>query len=167
VVTVVTRDDVVDIYEVREVLEGLAARRFAERAPAADLRRLEGTLDEIRAAAAEDDYNAMLAAKNNFYDALLEGAGNDVVRSTLMMLRSRISLLRGATLRQPGRLHSTVVEIEAILEAIRARDAARAEDVSQLHVRNAAQVALSRWDAGRDDDATVPDAPRAAAPTAG
>jgi DNA-binding GntR family transcriptional regulator len=143
IVSVVTHADATDIYEVREVLEGLSARRFAERAGDEHRSRLHEILDELRNAARDNDHRRALSIKDDFYDVLLDGAGNSVVRATLEGLRSRISMLRNASLSQPGRLRNTVAEIEELIEAMDARDADRAEQASRSHVRNAAAVALT------------------------
>jgi DNA-binding GntR family transcriptional regulator len=141
-VTVISADDAADIYELREVLEGIAAKRFAERATDAEIAELERALWNIKAAAARGDHLAALAAKEPFYNVLLGGSGNTAIRSTLKALQTRISMLRASTMAHATRLPESTREIEAIVEAIKARDGRSARRASSVHVRNAGQLAV-------------------------
>jgi DNA-binding GntR family transcriptional regulator len=152
-VTVISADDAADIYELREVLEGIAAKRFAERATDAEIAELEQALWNIKAAAAKGDHVAALAAKEPFYNVLLGGSGNTAIRSTLKTLQTRISMLRASTMAQVGRLAESTQEIEAIVEAIKARDGRAARRASALHVRNARHHAVLILQMGSDSDA--------------
>ncbi len=71
----VSRSDVVALYEVRGVLEGLAGKLFAERATADQSSGLGEALD-VLAAALQQRANCaeVLEAKDGYYDTLLEGA---------------------------------------------------------------------------------------------
>ena len=66
-----------ELYEVRAVLEGMAARQFAERATDLNMRALRRAFEGIekRARSGEASSQAMLEAKKRFYDALFDGAG--------------------------------------------------------------------------------------------
>ena len=79
VVTVITPQQAVGIYQVREVLEGLAAELFATNASAADRQMLRRALDEVRIAYESGDVLTRLAAKKHFYDCLIKGSGNEAL----------------------------------------------------------------------------------------
>ncbi|MFC4942989.1 GntR family transcriptional regulator [Pseudonocardia sp. GCM10023141] len=144
IVTVLTRVDAVALYEVRAVVEALAARLFAERATADERALLRGRLAELDTAL--DDPAAglvhTLAAKDAYYEALLDGAHNEVLRSTLRGVHARTSLLRGLTLQAPGRSADTRRELHAITDAAATGDGDGAWRASEEHVRSAAAVAL-------------------------
>jgi DNA-binding GntR family transcriptional regulator len=139
VVASLTREEARDLYAVRAILEGLAARRFAERATddeVADLLKsctlIEATLGTGR------DVTEMMEAKSGFYAVLFAGAHSEIVVSLLTALHARISFMRARTLAQPGRPEETIAEIRRIADFIAARDAAGAEAESTAHVRSAA-----------------------------
>jgi DNA-binding GntR family transcriptional regulator len=132
-----------ELYEVRAVLEGMAARQFAERASDLHLRELRRALQGIEACAARGSAgNEMLVAKRAFYDVLFDGAGNATVQEIVGGLQARIALLRATSLAQPGRLARTVEEVRAIVEALEARDASRAVEACVAHVEEAGRTAL-------------------------
>jgi DNA-binding GntR family transcriptional regulator len=74
VVSAPTRKQAEELYETRALLEGLAGRLFARRASEVDRRRLWECFEEIeRAVDDSSDTWEMLAAKNRFYEVLLQG----------------------------------------------------------------------------------------------
>ena len=129
VVAVLSAVDAAALYEVRAVLEALAGRAFAERATPRQR-------DALRAALAD-----VLAAKDRFYDALLDGAHNEVARTALRGVHARTSLLRGLTLRAAGRPAQTRRELRAIADAAVSGDGSAAWHACEDHVRSAAAVA--------------------------
>jgi len=142
------------LYEVREALEGLAARLVAERGTSQAREELVRALDEVEQAYATGDVARMLAAKDHFYEALFRGSGNPVLHSLATTLHARISRLRVASLSQPGRPADSLAEVKAIVDAILRADPDRAEATCRWHVRRAAEVAvqgLRATEAGADD----------------
>jgi len=85
----------------------------------------------------------MLAAKDDFYDVLLEGAGNTAIRETLDSLRARVRLLRATSLSQPNRSAGTVSEIRDIVRAAEARNEDAMAAACEYHVNQAARSGLS------------------------
>lgn len=153
VVATVSAADAVSLYEVREVLEALAGRAFAERATAAQKATLQRRLKSFEAALDRGDLRAVLAAKEGFYDALLDGAGNPVARATLRGIHARTSMLRGMTLQAPGRSDHTRRELRAITRAATSGDPAAAWAACEEHVRSAAAVAMEQLPApGSEQD---------------
>lgn len=142
-VAVLTADEAADIYELRELLEGLATRHFVERASDQQVRELRDTVADVKRALAAGEIGRALDAKNDFYDVLMDGAGSSAVQSTLRLLRNRIKFLRTLSLSQPGRPSETADEVDAILHAIEARNVKEAVRLAQRHVRNAGQMALA------------------------
>ncbi len=108
----------------------------ADEAARDTLTAAHGTLARAYAAG---DLGAILDAKLAFYEALCAGAENSVARDLLGRLNARISLLRARSLADPGRKVASVAEIDALVSALLARDAARAAALAERHVMAAAQ----------------------------
>ncbi|HEX5957206.1 MAG TPA: GntR family transcriptional regulator [Hyphomicrobiaceae bacterium] len=142
VVSTISVAEAEQLYALRGLLEGFAGRTFAERRPKEPLRRLKTAVKALEQAAAGSDRGALIAAKTEFYDALLEGCGNAFVQQALKTLHNRVTLLRATSMTQPGRLAESLAEIRGIADAIAAGDAARAERSCISHIRSAAKVAL-------------------------
>jgi DNA-binding GntR family transcriptional regulator len=131
-----------EVYEVRALLEGAAAREFAERADEAQVAALLGAMVAVESS--ENNADALLNAKDAFYRVLFEGAGNTTIRQIIESLQARVAVLRASSLRAPDRPKQSVVEIRAIVEAIERRDAAAAAEAASFHVRQAAHTLFTQ-----------------------
>jgi DNA-binding GntR family transcriptional regulator len=143
VVAKVTREDAQALYEVREALEGLAARLFTERATAKQVADLQAALARLTAAFGEGDIRSIVGEATGFYDVLLEGCGNATIRDLIRSLQARVVFLRGTSMSRPGRAPGSLQEMRAIVEAIARRDADAAEAASKAHVRAARDSAMA------------------------
>ncbi|MCP9955381.1 GntR family transcriptional regulator [Actinomadura madurae] len=145
IVSVLTTDEAADIYEMRVALESLAVRRFVERATEEHMSRLRAALEELEAARKSEGADlARLIAKDELYKALFAGADSPPLTQMLTSLQGRLRRLRWTSLSAPGRLDRTIAEMRTLVEAIEERDVGRAMAASDLHVRNAAAIALAR-----------------------
>lgn len=154
VVRVPTLKEAEELYELRAVIEGLAGRRFAQRASEEQASELREAAEALASAhRSHQDITEILALKTNFYDVLFAGADSPTMESIAFGLRARVNVLRHLSLGTPGREEKSVREIEAIAEAVERRDPDAAERACVAHVRGASEVALdamSRWDLGPD-----------------
>jgi DNA-binding GntR family transcriptional regulator len=144
VVTVLTREEIEQLFEVRAALEALAAERFAERATPAERAALEASCDVVATAYAGDDVESWIDAKDAFYDALLTGAHNDLIRSTVVAIHARIQVLRGRSLSAPGRREHSIEEIREITHLVVSGQAAQAAVTARQHVERAAEAAFGQ-----------------------
>lgn len=135
-------NDVRSIYQVRGALEALAASLFAADATDEEIADLKEAVADVRAAYDSGDVGRMLERKQVFYDILIDGSRNTIIRSTLSTLNDRINNLRRLSLGSPDRTRKSIVEIETILDAITKRDAKKAFAASEAHVKEAAKAAL-------------------------
>lgn len=142
-VATLTLHDAENLYEVRRALESLAGTLFAERATDAQCTELVARLAGIKAAVASDDPGEKLAAKDRYYDVLLEGAGNEEIARMLRTVNARTQILRTLSFAAPGRNIKTVAEITRITAAAAVnRDPDEARSACEDHVRSAAEAAL-------------------------
>lgn len=132
-----------EIYQLRAVLEGLAARLFVRNATAAQLAELERATQELEAVYKDIARGPFLQAKTRFYDILLTGASNDLAAQVLRGIHARVSQLRLTSLADPSRVQVSLGEIHAILSALRARDEDAAWQACYQHVMNASEAALA------------------------
>ncbi|HEX8713996.1 MAG TPA: GntR family transcriptional regulator [Solirubrobacteraceae bacterium] len=152
IVAMPSREQALEVYEVRALLEGLVARECAENASAAQLQELRDAFSEFEASHESGDARLMLQAKSRFYDGMFDGAGNETVRSILESLQARVSVLRATTMTRPGRAPESVREIRAIVGAIEARDADAAASACSFHVRQAARTLISSQEPSRSSE---------------
>lgn len=141
-VSVITERTARSIYEVRAVLEGLAARLFARNATDAQVKALHESVNSL--AEVYDNFSAegFIAAKTRFYDILLEGGGNEVSADMLRRIHTRVSLLRVVSLSSAERAQQSIRELREFVDALEHRDEERAWRVCVAHVEAAAAAAM-------------------------
>ncbi len=131
-----------DLYLIRAVLEGLAARLFVQNADAAQIRSLENALDATEDAYKQNVPDRVLECKNKFYEVLFQGARSETLSSMLGTLYGRVSRWRALGHRHPGRSASRWKEsirgLRAMLAAIKKHDADLAEKLIREEVTKAA-----------------------------
>jgi DNA-binding GntR family transcriptional regulator len=146
IVRKLTRDEAKDLYLIRSVLEGLAARMFVANATRDDIVALSQALDETAVAYRDGDPEVVLEAKNRFYDILFRGAGSETLSSMIATLHARIWRWRALGLGHPrrsrGRSKEAVKGLRDLLKAIERRDADTAEEIARLEVSNAAKEVM-------------------------
>jgi DNA-binding GntR family transcriptional regulator len=142
VVRALTLVEAQDLYRIRAVLEGLAARLFVENADEAAVGRLQQALDVVATAYARGDAQEILETKNRFYEVLFEGAASETLSSMLGALHARIWRWRALGLSHPQRSgqrsRESVDGLRAVLAAIGSRDAEAAERITREEAQNAA-----------------------------
>ncbi|HEY0354106.1 MAG TPA: GntR family transcriptional regulator [Enterovirga sp.] len=143
-VSMLSARDAASIYEVRGVLEGLAAKLFAEKATPEQIQELSDSVDRLEAAYATQDVEQILVAKRAFYDVLLDGSQNVVIPSMLRTMNARITQLRRVSLSSPKRLPGSMREIRAVLKAIKSRDPEAAFQACLRHIEQASKVAIAK-----------------------
>jgi GntR family transcriptional regulator, trigonelline degradation regulator len=151
VVSLPTRTEAEELYELRALMEALVARQCAERASRRQISALGRAFARVEKTLLSDDkasLQARLEAKNEFYETLLVGAGNETVRRVLGQLQARISVLRATSLSAPGRSRDSVEEIRRIVEAVENHDGEAAAQAASHHVRQAAAVLFKALDDG-------------------
>jgi DNA-binding GntR family transcriptional regulator len=142
VVRALTPEEAKDLYRIRAVLEGLAARLFVENADEAAVQELQQALEVVAAAYASGNAQEILETKNRFYAVLFEGAASETLSSMLGALHARIWRWRALGLSHPQRSgvrsRESVDNLRAVLAAIRARDADAAERITREEAQHAA-----------------------------
>jgi GntR family transcriptional regulator, trigonelline degradation regulator len=141
-VSVVDAKTAEGIYQVRTVLEGLAARLFARNATAAQMKALRASVDKLAEVYSNFSADAFIVAKSEFYDILLRGAGNETATDMLKRIHTRVSQLRVVSLSSARRAEQSIRELRAFLDALEARDEDAAWRLCVAHVENAARAAL-------------------------
>jgi DNA-binding GntR family transcriptional regulator len=151
-------DEARQIYDVRCVLEAFAASGFAKNATEAQIDRLDAVLHRMREQVANPDSRTLIRLKQDFYAILLEGCGNDYVSKMLNTLLNQNTQLRRTSLSAPNRLSATISELESLILAFRQRDGDAAWAATVLHVRNAANIAISILSRGEGEGEPMPEA---------
>ena len=122
-----------EIYDVREALDQLIGQRVAERVTPEQLRGLEAVLGEMDAATGNQDVKSYHALNLKFHDMLVEFAGNARLIETYRLLTRSLLLFRLRGLQDGGGFAISNTEHRAVVEAVAARDCARAGRLLRQH----------------------------------
>lgn len=141
--------EVTELYEMRGALEGTAARLAARSASEVELAELAAINAEM--ALVQGDPPRLYDLNRQFHAALLDAARNRYLARSVAGLQKTLLILGPSTLDQVSRAKGAVVEHEAVLAAIRARDEAGAEAAMHLHIAAAHAVRLRQFRARTDD----------------
>jgi DNA-binding GntR family transcriptional regulator len=135
VVAQLSHNQVLQLYAMREILEGSAARFAAQHATAADVAILYRLQKEL--AEAKPDPLLLVTLNRRFHQAIYEAAHNQYLMQTLDMLHESFALLHNATFRVPSRRAESDEEHRRIVAAIEKRDPDAAEEAAREHIRQA------------------------------
>lgn len=128
------RADVDELYELREVLEGLAARRAAERATSEFAARLNTYLKAYGTALKQGDVDRLLAVDDDFHTSVAGMSGNGRLERAIDTIRVQIHPIRLRVIGVKGRPAKSFREMAKLTAAIRARAAVRAEAAMREHI---------------------------------
>ena len=130
----VSPDDMREIYEMLAALEPMAAELVArKKLPAADLKPLVDASRDMTSALRADDLDAWAEADERYHRLLIALAGNRLLADAVQGLWDRAHRARMVTLRLRPKPVNSTAEHSAIVDAIRAGDAATAARLYRGH----------------------------------
>lgn len=139
VVATLDYDQLGELYAVREVMEGLAARLAARHASEAEVLLLR---DMIAADEQVREPKAQSQANKRFHRQLHQCSHNRYLIETLNPIRRSMALLGNTTFAAPGRIDTSNAEHKLIVDAIEARDGEAADAAARAHIAAAYKVRL-------------------------
>ena len=138
-VTEVSERDLTEVFHLLSLLECDAVGVVATRATDAQLADLAALHDRLEAAA--NDAEAFFTANERFHMRLLEIADNRWRNQMVADLRKVMKLNRHHSLLKEGRLTASLQEHRAIMAALTARDANRAQQLMRQHMAQGQEAA--------------------------
>lgn len=152
VVAEVSPEEVLDVYAVREVLNGLAAKLAAENASATDLIRLRRMHREMKWAFDDGDIARMANLNFDFHDAVCVASRNAFLVEMLRKAHDTHHRYPGSTFSLPERAAGSIEEHEQILQAIEERDGQRAAELAQRHTARAREARIAMLDGSVEEE---------------
>lgn len=155
-VTTPSRREITELFEMKELLEGAAARLLAQRGRVPEIDRLEQNLKEADAAVARDDRDHYAKLVGEFHDLLITGADNSKLEAHYRTLMNQLAYARlvKTSLSQPGRPLQSDREHHQVLELILEKDGDSAEQVMRDHVRASRRALLAGLPTSIDSEPT-------------
>jgi DNA-binding GntR family transcriptional regulator len=135
-VSEVSLKDATEIFELRAVLEGLAARLATPALTAQDLAEAGRLLDAADEARERGDAEAASTYGARFHQLMHENADNGRLKPILEKLEEQLRRLRRLSDLVAGRLEKSAYEHRQILAALHNRDGLRAEAAMRQHLES-------------------------------
>jgi len=124
--------EVMELYEMRTVLEGTAARLAARSASEVEIAELAAINEEMRAPGLSGQ--RLFTLNQQFHLTMLDAARNRYLSRSVEALQKTLLILGPSTLEEASRATEVVGEHDGVLEAMRARDGATAEALMRRHM---------------------------------
>ena len=137
----INEEDVFEIYSIRSLLEGLAARWAAEHITKEQLDELEEVifLSEYHMKKEEENVELMAQYDSRFHEILYEASGSRFLSKVLKEYHEYVKLARKMSVQSPDRARKSVREHKQILIAIQEKDPDMAEQLANEHIRHVMQ----------------------------
>lgn len=132
-----SREDIIDMFEMRSMMEGLAARKAAERATSAQIAVLTGiieSIDEIAHAASDDMMAAFLSFNREFHEIIFEASGSVRLTEIISRFVEQAVVVRTAAQFTPEDILRSNQHHKDLLSAIKTRNGVLAENIMRVHI---------------------------------
>lgn len=136
-VTGITEKDVKDIYMIRSLLEGLCARWACEHITDAQMEEMEENIYLSKFHAQKGHLEQLAELDNRFHEILYEACNSKMLEHQLRDFHEYVLRVRKKTLSNVNRGPKSNQEHEMLMEAIKAKDADKAERLANMHMINA------------------------------
>lgn len=140
-----TPGEVLDIYEVRVLLESAAGRTAAERRTNNDIFELRQAHRRYIAAGEKDQQERVLVNRR-FHATVWEAAHQPALADLLRRIELQLGRFPITTLSYPGRWETSIEEHEALVAAIENRDGDKAAEIAGQHFTAARDIRLALWE---------------------
>jgi DNA-binding GntR family transcriptional regulator len=137
-------EEILEIYEVRILLEAAAARHAAERGTRLDLIRIRHAMDSMPVVDPGDP-DAMAAANRVFHKEVWAASRNGTLIDLLTRLNSHVARYPATTLTSPGRWAEALREHAELLRAIESHDGDAAARIAGRHMTSARDIRLRMY----------------------
>ncbi len=141
-VRTMTREMVVEVYQVRQCLESGAARHAAKRIDAREIARLEGVAAAVRPTADSIDQQQALIFDAELHASIAAHCGNGKLADEVRRYSNFVPIFQRLAGRRDDRLLLAYEQHLQIIDALHAHDGPRAADAMSEHIQSALDVLL-------------------------
>ena len=135
VVQSLSKEEFLELYQVREALEMMAVRLAVPRLREDDIAALQRLIDAMAGHAERNEFAEFFEANAAFHAYLFEASGNGKLQELYRQLLGQMGRYRMRSLTLRGNVQRSVAEHGAILRAAKRRDAERAAHLMSEHIR--------------------------------
>jgi DNA-binding GntR family transcriptional regulator len=142
VVRRISPDEIIEVFVVREAIEGLSARTAAHSATPADIVRMRRMNDALAVALESTDVDRMASINVSFHELICKVSRNGLLFEFMQQVHDRVRQFPATTFSRPERRALVIAEHARIIDAIEARDSDKAENTARHHMRLALETRI-------------------------
>jgi len=135
-VSEITLKSILELHEIRELMEGHAVKRVAKNRTGAQVDELRELTKRMEQALGVRDPDLFFEADLEFHAKLIRFCGNRALQDLAVQLTEKIQRVRFLTLYVHRRLEETIDEHSKILDSIEAQDPRSAQKALSTHLQN-------------------------------
>lgn len=140
----ISEKDIEDIYTIRNVLEGLAARWAVEKIDDEELEELKDSFELMEFYSNKGDIEQVAKLNTKFHEVIFRATKSSVLQHILTDFQYYVQWARYESLKTPGRAQEALEEHRKILEAFMARDYENSEKTVTQHIINSSRNLMNR-----------------------
>jgi DNA-binding GntR family transcriptional regulator len=130
-----SENDLEEVFFIRELLEGAAARLAADSVSPSDLARMGEFIEDMEFASERGKADVFRQLAGEFHSLVHQASRNKRLSAMLQDLQENIRRFNTSTLYTAGRMADALREHRALYEALKARDGDKAEQLAREHRR--------------------------------
>ena len=134
--------ELTDIFQIREELEGLAARLAAQNITEFELTSLDKLVEEMEEQLQESSSH-LRGLTGEFHYQVARASHNSHLFQMIKELQDRVRQFESSTLGLPGRAEEAIKEHRSLVKALKKRDVTEAESIVRTHRQRSLEVRLN------------------------
>lgn len=138
-------EEAFELYDLRGVLDGLAAEQACINASDEDIKVLAGFVDSMQKFSQESLSKDYFSANLAFHKAIVDCSNSHSLHEMYTVVSKKLTLFRQTTLTYPERMEESLKEHKEIFAAICNRDELMAGKKARTHVKNAKAVLVKQY----------------------
>lgn len=145
-VSTLSLKDVLEIHELRKLMEVHAAKNVAKSANNKQIKELESTIAKMGKALADKSHDRFFEYDLAFHKKIISYHGNDTLILFMNQINDKIQRIRYLAVYVDQRLEKTIEEHQAVIDAIKNRDPDRVAETLEFHLEKIEEVLAHLFD---------------------
>lgn len=137
VVIGVSESDILDMFDIRIRLEGLAARKAAQNITPDGLAALKESIDLLEFYSGKGDAGSLTGVDTRFHETIYGASGSGPLKSVLYIFQRYTKPARARSFADSARAQAALSEHRAIYDAIARGDGSAAQSLAEQHAEHA------------------------------
>lgn len=138
----ISQKKIIEIYDIREVIDGLAARVVAKKINKEQVKQLHSIIQSFQSYIEKNDLESYNSLDIEFHNLLGAISENRRLCEIMQRVRNQARILMTTSVGLPGRAEASLAEHRKMVDTIASQDVDLAEKFAREHIRNVKKAVL-------------------------